>query len=599
VVRDTLPLPNGDVIAVGSFTTAGGVAANRIAHWNGTSWSAYGAGVNGPETIALQAVAALPSGEILVGGEFATAGDVDASHIARWNGAAWSAIGAGTVIQQYDRIWACTTLPNGDLVVGGSFAALDGVSVNKIARWNGSSWTALGSGMGGLGAVFALAVLPNGDLVAGGQFTSAGGVPANCIARWDGSSWSALGSSIGALAGASVLSLAVLPNGDLVAGGFFTSAGGVPANCIARWDGSAWWPLGSGFNTITAKVRALAVLPNGDLIAAGNFLTAGGVPAKLIARWNGSTWSALGSGLTTQLPYDVNALAVLPNGDLIAGGNFPAAMGFSAGIARWNGTTWSSVGSGVNGAVNALAVLEDGALVAGGSFTTAGGTTANRVARWHEFNWTPLGLGLNNEVRALTLLPNEELVVGGRFTTAGGVASLFLARWTDSGTPLIARQPNAFAAGAGAKVALSAECVPGYDFAGPVTFQWRRDGVDVEDGEGGASKGGGAVSGASGALTATGLSTTLTIADTQASDAGEYTVVFTNSCGSATSIGATVTVATPCPADLDGDGEVGATDLAALLSGWGVSGSPADIDGSGTVDSVDLAALLNAWGACG
>jgi hypothetical protein len=48
-------------------------------------------------------------------------------------------------------------------------------------------------------------------------------------------------------------------------------------------------------------------------------------------------------------------------------------------------------------------------------------------------------------------------------------------------------------------------------------------------------------------------------------------------------------------ADLDGDGTIGSTDLAILLSAWGTSGSVADLDGSGTVGSPDLAILLSAW----
>ena len=35
---------------------------------------------------------------------------------------------------------------------------------------------------------------------------------------------------------------------NLYAGGYFTTAGGVPANYIAKWDGSAWSALGSGMN---------------------------------------------------------------------------------------------------------------------------------------------------------------------------------------------------------------------------------------------------------------------------------------------------------------------------------------------------------------
>ncbi|MCA9290737.1 MAG: hypothetical protein KDA25_06390 [Phycisphaerales bacterium] len=57
-----------------------------------------------------------------------------------------------------------------------------------------------------------------------------------------------------------------------------------------------------------------------------------------------------------------------------------------------------------------------------------------------------------------------------------------------------------------------------------------------------------------------------------------------------------------CP-DLDGDGVVGATDLATLLGDWGTAGSgdgcSTDADGSGSVDSEDLAILLSSWGVCG
>lgn len=55
----------------------------------------------------------------------------------------------------------------------------------------------------------------------------------------------------------------------------------------------------------------------------------------------------------------------------------------------------------------------------------------------------------------------------------------------------------------------------------------------------------------------------------------------------------------PCPADLDGNGTVGASDLAQLLGSWGpCDGCPADFDNSGAVTAADLAFLLGAWGAC-
>jgi len=117
----------------------------------------------------------------------------------------------------------------------------------------GPIWSPLGSGTNG--DVSALTVY-NGQLIAGGMFTTAGGVPVNYVAAWNGSSWSPLGSGTNG----DVSALTVY-NGQLIAGGMFTTAGGVPANYVAAWNGSSWSPLGAGTNMC---VLALTVY-NGQL----------------------------------------------------------------------------------------------------------------------------------------------------------------------------------------------------------------------------------------------------------------------------------------------------------------------------------------------
>jgi len=114
-----------------------------------------------------------------------------------------------------------------NLYAGGVFTTSGGVSANRIARWNGTSWSALGSGMSG--TVFTLAVIGT-DLHAGGGFTTAGGVSANYIAKWDGTSWSALGSGMNG----AVLALAAIGS-ELYVGGSFTTAGGNPSSYIGLW----------------------------------------------------------------------------------------------------------------------------------------------------------------------------------------------------------------------------------------------------------------------------------------------------------------------------------------------------------------------------
>ena len=339
---------------------------------NGGSWSALGIGLGGLDNM-VSALAALPNGDLFLGGSFTAAAGIAASRVARWNGSSWSTLASGC----NDQVSALAMLASGDLVAGGGFTIASGVPANHIARWNGTGWSALGGGLNS--TVQALAVLPNGDLVAGGSFTTAGGVAANKIARWDGSSWSAIGSGMNS----NVRAFAVLPNGDLVAGGTFTTAGGVTASLIARWNGIAWSGLGSGIGIPgfpgSDSVNALAVLPNGDLVAGGSFTTAGGVTANRIARWNGSAWSALGGGFSST----VMALAVLPNGDLVAGGVFTTAGGVTVNrIARWNGSAWSALGGGLADGCIALAVLPTGQLAVGGNFLTAGGNVSAYFARY-------------------------------------------------------------------------------------------------------------------------------------------------------------------------------------------------------------------------
>jgi hypothetical protein len=450
-IRALAVMPNGNLVACGTFTTAGGAAANRIASWNGSNWTALGSGLNNSG----YALAVLSNGDLVAGGSFSQAGGIVA-RVARWDGTAWSAIGGVGA----NSVYALTVIPNGDIVASGVIS-----SFNGIARWDGSAWTGFSYGLSNaLPGVQTLAVTPTGDLIAGGAFSISGFTPLNNIAAWSGSSWVGLSpgpnQTVGAMlqmpaggllaasggrpgsaailrldgaqwsplatAPDDVTAMALLPQGDLVVGGLFTTVGGMAANRIARWDGTSWLPLGSGLDD---RVMALSVLPNGDLVAAGWFLTAGGVPANRIARWDGVAWWPLGSGMDGV----VRCLVVLANGDLVAGGGFTTAGGVSANrVARWDGTNWSPFGAGMDGVVFALCSMPDGSLVAGGSFTTAGGTPANQIARWDGLAWGALGSGVGATVDALTALPNGDLIAGGYFTTAGGQPANRVARWDGS-----------------------------------------------------------------------------------------------------------------------------------------------------------------------
>ena len=378
---------------------------------------------------------------LAVGGNFRTAGGAACSNIAAYEPVSrqWAAVGQGL-----GTVRAITSRPNGNLL-----AYSEPVGVFE---WNGVSWQQLGPAMLN---VYALAVLPNGDVVIGGGFQSIGAAPIHGIARWDGTSWQAMGAPTVPWALGAVDSFCRLPNGDLVAVGFFTQIGGVACSQIARWDGVAWSPFGGGSSTVPVSA---VVTATGQVVAGGTFATPTG-PAS-IARWNGTAWIDISAGL----PIAFALLSPLPNGDVLAlgpagcwswngsgwspyapwlagmhrifafaaddvfvGGTFAASSAVpSANCARWDGTGWRAPNDGNTGTVRTVAALPDGSWFVGGTFHSVGGQPANRLARFDGTTWTPIASTASNAVRHSIARPDGEVVVVGEFANAQGGMDLVM-----------------------------------------------------------------------------------------------------------------------------------------------------------------------------
>lgn len=307
---------NGNLVVGGSFTSAGGYSVRNIAQWDGSSWGSIGTGVNG-QVDALTVY----NGKLIAGGKFFEAGGVEVRYLAQWDGTEWTDVNG----DMGSYVVSLVVFQN-KLIIGGYFRDADGFPANYIVGYD-EQWFSLGSGMGGSqGQVMALSV-HNNKLYAGGFFTSAGGIPANHIAEWNGTSWSALGSGISNI----VYSLTSY-NGDLIAGGLFLSAGGNPANHIAKWNGSSWSALGSGMaGPFYQYVMALTNY-GGRLIAGGLFESAGGVQAKGIAQWNGTSWSGVGGGFYNGGSNVCGAFTLCNyQTGIVAGGIFQQAGSIGAG----------------------------------------------------------------------------------------------------------------------------------------------------------------------------------------------------------------------------------------------------------------------------
>ncbi|HEU5319466.1 MAG TPA: HYR domain-containing protein, partial [Methylomirabilota bacterium] len=160
--------------AGGSFTIAGGVAANRVAKWNGASWSALGSQQEDQNVYVLAAYDDGSGPALYAGGD---------SVIARWDGVRWSVLA-----QMNGGVVALTVYDDGGgpaLYAGGGFTLAGGLAANRIAKWDGASWSALGSGMNR--GVSALTGYDDGSgpaLYAGGGFTIAFDSHDSFLAKW-------------------------------------------------------------------------------------------------------------------------------------------------------------------------------------------------------------------------------------------------------------------------------------------------------------------------------------------------------------------------------------------------------------------------------
>jgi trimeric autotransporter adhesin len=443
-VRD-LVTDGVNIFAGGEFSVIGGFSANRIAMWDGVNWSSLGAGLQGfgvGATLAVYKMAFDSSGRLLVGGNFNAVDGVGASYVAVWDGARWSGLGGSKSRGLTHFIGNVNTfLVDGSyLYVGGIFTEAGNLAVNSIARWDGTNWSALNSGLTG---TFTTGVAPaplglaflGTYLYVGGNFTSAGSVPATGIAGWDGSNWFNVGD-------ADATVRAVVNDGGigfnyLYAGGSFTNIGGAFSPGFAAWDGNSWFTLGI-LGGRSPVVRTIAV-DGFDVYIGGTFTNIGSYLATNLARWNWMDfqWHALANGVNGTVS-SINA----SNGIVYVGGPFASASGVSANrIAKWNGTTWSALGSGVAGSTSSTTVssilVRGGSVYVTGTFITAGGiTNVLGLAKWDGSAWSaPFGSGLvggpgTATAAALAFIGND-FYVGGNFSWAGDKPSMFIARWND------------------------------------------------------------------------------------------------------------------------------------------------------------------------
>jgi hypothetical protein len=331
-------------------------------------------------------------GLLYVGGDFTGAGaDANANRIAKWNGSSWSALSSlGTPATQIDNGGvSAIAVSAGKVYAGGTFQNAGGkADADFLAVWDGVSWAPFCNVTGPAfdGNVNALQIIGS-TLYVGGSFHNAAGIASAdylvaCSLTAGAPSTTIAGADLTDPFSGSVYAFTADGNGTLYAGGGFINLEDIPeADNIAYRDGTGWHAMGAGVDTF---VRGLAAAGT-DVYVGTDAKNVAGIPqADNVVKWNGSAWSAMGAstaGDTGWFPTtaSINGLTTF-GANVFATGSFLDANGDARAdnIAFFDGTAWHPTGSDGagngpwNGTGLAVSIFNQ-RLYAGGSFTSAGG----------------------------------------------------------------------------------------------------------------------------------------------------------------------------------------------------------------------------------
>jgi uncharacterized delta-60 repeat protein len=391
--------PDGKLLVGGNFTTIAGNAQKGIARLNsdGSFDSTFNVGTGllnaSPIAATVNAIALQPDGRVFLEGAFISYNGQARSSIVRTDASGTLDTNFNPSVTLAGQVWGSATQPDGKLIIGGSFSAVNGVARTNVARLNsdGSLDTTFDPGAGADALVTGFGVQADGKIIIGGEFTHYNGTAINGIARLnsDGSLDSSFNVGTGTLSGGfpgDIYTVAFQPDGKILIGGGLGAYNNVVIGNVARLntDGSldSGFAIGTGGNSTVRKI--IYQTDNNEILIGGDFSGFNGTANRMVRL------TSTGS----------------PAGD------------FNPGT--------------IGGAVKDILRQADGKMVIAGSFTSVNGTTRNKVARLNsdgtlDSTFDP-GVGFTSDVVTIAPTPEGKYIVGGAFTTASGLARNRLAR---------------------------------------------------------------------------------------------------------------------------------------------------------------------------
>ncbi|QNF33537.1 T9SS type A sorting domain-containing protein [Adhaeribacter swui] len=438
---------DGKIIVGGYFTTTSGFYLSKIARLNpdGTIDTSFNPGFGVNNTV--NTVAVQPDGKIIIGGSFTAVNNISRVRIARLNtdGSLDTSFDAGMEVSSdaTTKLDKVLLQPDGKVLIAGDFVSVKGHPQRYFARLNsdGSLDASFNNGGGADGVVSYLLLQPDGKVVLAGDFENINEVSSQHIARLNADGTLDNTFVPGSGADGKIVTLALFPDGNIVAAGSFTSYSDVECQNIVQITPVG--KLNTAYNIAKgnrSKVKAIQIQSDGKILIGGSFSAVTTISRNHVARLNPS--GTLDKNFNAGAGPDdfVNALGLQSDGKVVIGGSFTTVNGINHSyIARYNasGTLDSKFNAETNAAVEAVVIQKDGRILIAGSFTQVNGQARTRIARLNadgtldeSFN---LATGINNTVSAMLVNADGKIVIGGAFTKVNNFNRKYLARLNSDG----------------------------------------------------------------------------------------------------------------------------------------------------------------------
>ncbi|WP_166921417.1 T9SS type A sorting domain-containing protein [Flavobacterium poyangense] len=394
-------------------------------------------------------------GKILVGGNFTTYLGNPENYLVRLNkdGSKDTSFNIGTGFNR--SVSAIVVLPDGKILIGGSFTTYNGAVQNRIIRLNsdGSKDATFNIGTGFDNSIQAIALQPDGKILVSGYFSKYQNSYQNRLIRLnpDGTK----DPSLIAYQSGSILAIVVQPDGKIILGGGFRTFADESQNLLIRLNPNGTrdttFDVGSGFekdpSASFGSVNTVVLQPDGKILVGGDFRYYKKELNEYIIRLNtdGSKDATFNTENRIGSFSYVQCILTQPDGKIVVGGSFTEfrrqndpqnrLVRFNA-----NGTKDETfkIGTGFNDLVETIALQNDGQLLIGGVFTTYQDLIQNRLVQLNPngskdilFNETN---GFSHVVNAIAVQNDGKILAGGEFTTYNGASQNKLIRFNSDGS---------------------------------------------------------------------------------------------------------------------------------------------------------------------